>query len=469
MKTLNCVLAFCLASFVAQAGITLSSWSSIYKGIELASGQAVPDGTVVRLQEVRAFRIDLHDPDIQFFTTPRNTNGTSETLGQNTSLFLRTYGLQVAINANFYDPCCSSPPNSPMNVIGLSISTGVVVSAQESITDSANLLITSNNVARIVANNFPPQGTNGIYNAVSGHYVVLVDGVNIGFSTPEANTPNPRTAAGISQDGHYLIMMTIDGRQSGWSDGAVDSETADWLIRLGSYNGVNLDGGGSTAMIKSDCDGSPIQVNRPIDAGIPGHERVIANNFGVYAKPLPYFVSNVVAFPYDTTATITWQTPTPAASYVEYGPTTSYGFVSSNPTLLKNHVVTLNGLNPSTTYYYRLTATSTESYPYACKLQTLPPNANQSLLFDVIKSWKYTTNNLDGTNWQAPGYNDSSWSGPGPGLLYCESSGSVNPKNTGLPPTGGPQITGTIVSATSTLHDCEPHCARSATARTFWP
>src|SRR5205807_1517007 len=221
MKTLNCVLAFCLASFVAQAGITLSSWSSIYKGIELASGQAVPDGTVVRLQEVRAFRIDLHDPDIQFFTTPRNTNGTSETLGQNTSLFLKTYGLQVA------------------------------------------------------------------------------------------NNPNPRTAAGISQDGHYLIMMTIDGRQSGWSDGAVDSETADWLIRLGSYNGVNLDGGGSTAMIKSDCDGSPIQVNRPIDAGIPGHERVIANNFGVYAKPLPYFVSNVVAFPYDTTATITWQTPTP--------------------------------------------------------------------------------------------------------------------------------------------------------------
>src|SRR5689334_10358883 len=101
MKTISCVLAFCLLSFVTHAQITISSWSPIFKGIELASGQAVPNGTIVRLQQVRAYRIDLRDPDIQFFTTPRNTNGTSETLGQNTSLFLKTYGLQVAVNANF--------------------------------------------------------------------------------------------------------------------------------------------------------------------------------------------------------------------------------------------------------------------------------------------------------------------------------------------------------------------------------
>src|SRR5256714_1292819 len=280
MKPLNCVLAFCLISFVAQAGITLSSWSPIYKGIELASGQAVPDGTVLRLQQMRAFRIDLHDPDVRFFTTPRNTNGTSETLGQNTSLFLNTYHLQAAINANFYDPCCSSPPNSPMNVTGLSVCTGVVVSAQESLNDSANLLITRNNTASIVANNFPPQGTNGIYTAVSGHYVVLANGVNLGFSTPEANIANPRTAVGISEDGQYLIMMAIDGRQGGWSDGATDIETGDWLIRFGAFNGVNLDGGGSTTMVKADdCDGSALQLNRPIDAGVTGRERVIANNF----------------------------------------------------------------------------------------------------------------------------------------------------------------------------------------------
>src|SRR4051812_11736898 len=200
MKTISCVLALCLTSHVARAGITLSSWTPIYKGVESASGQAVPDGSVLRLQQVRAVRVDMLDPDVQFFTTPRNTNGTSETLGQNTSLFLQTYGLQVAINANFYSPCCSSPPNSPMNVIGLSISRGVVVSAQEGFTDSANLLITSNNIASIINNNYPPQGTNGIYTAVSGHYVVLVNGVNVGFSTPEANTANPRSAIGISQD-----------------------------------------------------------------------------------------------------------------------------------------------------------------------------------------------------------------------------------------------------------------------------
>src|SRR5437588_5872463 len=259
------IVVLFLSSILAQAGITFTGWEPMFKGIEHASGQATVDATTPRQQAVQALRVDLLDPDVRFFTTPRNTNGTSETLGQNTSLFLKTYGLQAAINANFYDPCCSSPPNSPMNVVGLSVCTGVVVSAQESLTDSANLLITSNNVATIIANNFPPQGTNHIYNAVSGHYVVLANGVNLGFSTPEANTPNPRTAAGISEDGRYLILMAIDGRQPGWSDGAIDSETADWLIRFGSFNGVNLDGGGSTTMVKADdCDGSALQLNRPV-------------------------------------------------------------------------------------------------------------------------------------------------------------------------------------------------------------
>src|SRR5438270_2652510 len=280
-------LLFCGSSTISRADYTFTDFEPIYKGIEHASGQAVVDSTTPRQQAVEALRIDLLDPDVRFFTTPRNTNGTSETLGQNTSLFLKTYGLQAAINANFYDPCCSSPPNSPMNVVGLSVCTGVVVSAQESLTDSANLLITRSNTATIVANNFPARGTNGIYTAVSGHYVVLANGANLGFTTPEANTANPRTAVGISQDGRYLIMMVIDGRQSGWSDGAVDSETADWLIRFGAFNGVNLDGGGSSALVKADdCDGSAIQLNRPIDAGVPGQERVIANNFGVYAKAL---------------------------------------------------------------------------------------------------------------------------------------------------------------------------------------
>src|SRR6476661_2906962 len=102
MKSISCALAVCLVTTLARAGITVGDWAPIYKGVEFASGQAVPDGTVPRLQQVRAVRVDLLDPDVQIFSTPRSTNGLGETLGQNTSLFLKSYGLQVAINANFY-------------------------------------------------------------------------------------------------------------------------------------------------------------------------------------------------------------------------------------------------------------------------------------------------------------------------------------------------------------------------------
>jgi hypothetical protein len=59
------------------------------------------------------------------------------------------------------------------------------------------------------------------------------------------------------------------------------------------------------------------------------------------------------------------------------------------------------------------------------------------LLFDVTNVWKFTTNNLDGTNWQAAGYNDSSWRS-GPGLLWADSRAGgansvVQPKGLQMP------------------------------------
>jgi exopolysaccharide biosynthesis protein len=84
-----------------------------------------------------------------------------------------------------------------------------------------------------VFKNLPP-GTNttGIYTAITGFYPIVSNGVNIGAASISAypdswiHQSQPRTAFGISQDGRYLYLMTIDGRQSGYSDGALDSDTA---------------------------------------------------------------------------------------------------------------------------------------------------------------------------------------------------------------------------------------------------
>ncbi|MDQ3722697.1 MAG: phosphodiester glycosidase family protein [Actinomycetota bacterium] len=71
---------------------------------------------------------------------------------------------------------------------------------------------------------------------------------------------NPRTLAGVRRDGR-LLLITIDGRAPGHSVGASFAESAAVLRALGARDGVNLDGGGSTAMTIG-----PTLVTRPSDA-----------------------------------------------------------------------------------------------------------------------------------------------------------------------------------------------------------
>jgi hypothetical protein len=58
---------------------------------------------------------------------------------------------------------------------------------------------------------------------------------------------NPRTLLGIRPDG-TILLVEVDGRQPGWSVGMSFNEEAKVLRSLGARQGMNLDGGGSSAM-----------------------------------------------------------------------------------------------------------------------------------------------------------------------------------------------------------------------------
>ena len=64
------------------------------------------------------------------------------------------------------------------------------------------------------------------------------------FST----TRHPRTAIGFSRDSLTLYLITVDGRSES-SSGMSLAELADLMRSLGVYQGLNLDGGGSTTMV----------------------------------------------------------------------------------------------------------------------------------------------------------------------------------------------------------------------------
>ncbi|MEB3285288.1 MAG: phosphodiester glycosidase family protein [Candidatus Sericytochromatia bacterium] len=79
----------------------------------------------------------------------------------------------------------------------------------------------------------------------------------------------PRTAIGITRNKKYMLV-TIDGRQPGYSVGATLQELAHVLKDLGNIEAINLDGGGSTTMwLRGKVIGSPSEGReRPVSTAL---------------------------------------------------------------------------------------------------------------------------------------------------------------------------------------------------------
>ncbi len=80
--------------------------------------------------------------------------------------------------------------------------------------------------------------------------VVSVEHERERFSGSFATTRHPRTGLGLC-DG-TLVMVVVDGRQPGYSEGMTLYEFADLFAKLGCSEAMNLDGGGSTTMVVRD-------------------------------------------------------------------------------------------------------------------------------------------------------------------------------------------------------------------------
>jgi hypothetical protein len=92
------------------------------------------------------------------------------------------------------------------------------------------------------------------------------------FST----TRHPRTLAGVTADGS-IVLAVVDGRQSGLSRGATLTESAGVLLGFGVVEGINLDGGGSSALsVRGAVANSPSE----------GAERPIADALLVFADEI---------------------------------------------------------------------------------------------------------------------------------------------------------------------------------------
>jgi len=146
-------------------------------------------------------------------------------------------------------------------------------------TSDATLFISKQNLITIGK----PHGP--IYNAVSGLNLMLKVGKSIITPRFEETEPHPRTAVGLDKSDKRLILLLVDGRQPNYSEGVLLPELAELMREFGIWNGINLDGGGSTTLVIRGRNGQPEVLNCPIGNRIPGRERPVANHLGIFARP----------------------------------------------------------------------------------------------------------------------------------------------------------------------------------------
>lgn len=128
------------------------------------------------------------------------------------------------------------------------------LTSRDSLSEVLNMLISEGDTIKVISDFLPKTGE--LYTLIGGWPRLVLDGKNTAeeSQTLEATSRNfailchPRTGVGFSEDSSKIFFFVVDGRQSK-SRGMGLSEFADLMIAEGVYQGVNLDGGGSSVMV----------------------------------------------------------------------------------------------------------------------------------------------------------------------------------------------------------------------------
>ena len=184
--------------------------------------------------------------------------------GEKTSNAAQRKGGILAINAGGF----MSIGSGKLQPLGLTVVDGKVMqfSTEESLTfvgfNSSGKLVSKKykTAAEVVADR--------IKQGASFSPTLLKDGKKVAIPAKWASAKEPRTIIGSFSNDDILIIV-IDGRRSGWSEGVTLAEVQDKLLSFKIKNAYNLDGGGSSAFY---YDGKIL--NKPSS----GTERLVTTN-----------------------------------------------------------------------------------------------------------------------------------------------------------------------------------------------
>ena len=232
------VILFVLLACLAQAG------EVEYKTITRATPRPL---------SIHVVRIDLADPDRELAVAvglDPDSDGPAESQLVDPRKLAASAHLFIAVNANPWNNLAPKPgdpvPEAYMagtacDIAGWALAEGKQKSAPQQSYGSFWL---------------DPEGRGHIGDpgstvparlAIAGFSPILREG---NVLPGEGGDLHPRTALGLDKEGRILTLVTVDGRQKGFSEGMSEAELGGLMKELGCTDALNLDGGGSTVLLR---------------------------------------------------------------------------------------------------------------------------------------------------------------------------------------------------------------------------
>lgn len=120
-----------------------------------------------------------------------------------------------------------------------------------------------------------------IQTMISGHTLLVNNGKASGFTRDVSSIGGyrARTAVGYSKDGRYAYLIAVEKNSN--SSGMSLSELQSFMVNIGVYKGLNLDGGGSTTMAHRPLAENNAQLTFLTEYGMT--QRSIVNALGVFS------------------------------------------------------------------------------------------------------------------------------------------------------------------------------------------
>ncbi len=242
-------------------------------------------------QRIHAIAIDLTNPDARVRVSrggpdPDGAGRWTTTLQRPTAIAERE-GFEVIVNGDFFslpskqDTEASEAQKSLRSKLASTVSGPAMTDGQTWAVPKEQegrpaLVIDAQNRASITKIARPPRNARQV---IAGSDIIVERGKDVaptGKGFPDG--PHPRTAVGIADGGKRLVLVVVDGRDKGNATGMSLKELAKVMLELGCDSALNLDGGGSSAIVLRDPrTGEQEILNRPSD----GRERLVANVLGV--------------------------------------------------------------------------------------------------------------------------------------------------------------------------------------------